>query len=347
MLLFAFFVRGCRVKTYTVAWFSAGVSSAVATKLAIAQIDEVIYTHIDDQHSDTMRFVKDCEAWFGKPVTVLQSRIKCVDHAMRLFPNQKIHGQRWAPCTDVLKRRVRKEWEYAHENLDLRYVWGMDGKERNRQARIEKAMPRQQHLFPLIERGIGKAEAHEILRASGIRRPTLYEMGYHNNNCLGCCKGNMWYWNCIRRDFPEIFAARAKLEREIGGSMLNDEHGPIYLDELDPKRGRDQGIICNDCGIMCELMALPPSGGDGMANAEAHGRRSRTVQPLVGDLRQQVETMRRIADDTEAHMRGETDAKRIAFYDGRVCCLREQALNIEDIIANNPPHRSGGAERNQ
>ena len=44
----------------TVSWFSAGVSSAVATKLAIDDIDQIIYTHIDDQHPDTMRFVKDC-----------------------------------------------------------------------------------------------------------------------------------------------------------------------------------------------------------------------------------------------------------------------------------------------
>jgi hypothetical protein len=44
----------------TVAWFSAGVSSAVATKLAIDQIDRVIYMHIDDQEEDTLRFVADC-----------------------------------------------------------------------------------------------------------------------------------------------------------------------------------------------------------------------------------------------------------------------------------------------
>ena len=38
---------------HTVSWFSAGVSSAVATRLAIDEIDEIIYTHIDDQHEDS------------------------------------------------------------------------------------------------------------------------------------------------------------------------------------------------------------------------------------------------------------------------------------------------------
>ena len=65
-----------------ISWFSAGVSSAVATKLMIDQIDEIIYTHIDDQHPDTMRFVRDCEKWFGKPITILQSPYKCVENAV-------------------------------------------------------------------------------------------------------------------------------------------------------------------------------------------------------------------------------------------------------------------------
>ncbi len=51
---------------HSVSWFSAGVSSAVATRLAIDEIDEVFYIHIDDQHPDTLRFVRECEAWFGK-----------------------------------------------------------------------------------------------------------------------------------------------------------------------------------------------------------------------------------------------------------------------------------------
>ncbi len=45
----------------TVSWFSAGVSSAVATKLAIDEIDEIIYIHIEDHHPDNMRFIGDCE----------------------------------------------------------------------------------------------------------------------------------------------------------------------------------------------------------------------------------------------------------------------------------------------
>lgn len=77
----------------------------------------------------------------------------------------------------------------------------------------------------------------------------MYDMGYNNNNCIGCVKGGMGYWNKIRKDFPEVFAARAKLERDIGHSCING----VFLDELDPNRGRMSKEIMQDCGIMCYL----------------------------------------------------------------------------------------------
>lgn len=246
-------------ETKTVSWFSAGVSSAVATKLAIADVDEIIYTHIDDQHPDTMRFVEDCEAWFGKPITVLQSPYKSVEASIvgcpqRINGSGYINGPRGSSCTRYLKKRVRQEWEsqYKFTDVRLRYVWGMDYAEANRADRLRLAMPDFDHVFPLIDRRICKAEAHEILRASGIRRPAMYDLGYRNNNCVGCVKGGKGYWNKIRVDFPEVFAARAALERRANATCING----TWLDELPPDAGRDDGPICDDCGIMCELQRI-------------------------------------------------------------------------------------------
>lgn len=67
-------------------------------------------------------------------------------------------------------------------------------------------------------------------------------------------KGGMGYWNNIRKDFPEVFENRAKLERDVGYSMLKDNYGkPVFLDELDPNRGNMNTEIFPDCGIMCYL----------------------------------------------------------------------------------------------
>lgn len=232
-----------------VSWFSAGVSSAVATKFVIAELDKIIYTHIDDQHPDTMRFVKDCEAWFGKPVEILKHELCNVENAC--LASSYMNSPHGGPCTRILKKRVRKVWE-RKQTEPLTYYWGIDSDEQHRCARIEKGAPNSMHRYPLIEHGINKEKAHQILMASGIKRPAMYDLGYHNNNCVGCVKGGMGYWNKIRTDFPEVFAARAALERRIGATCING----IYLDELDPEAGRKEGPIVGDCGIMCEVMGI-------------------------------------------------------------------------------------------
>ena len=61
-------------------------------------------------------------------------------------------------------------------------------------------------------------------------------------------------WNRIRKDFPEVFESRAKLERLVGYSILKDGNGtPIYLDELEPFRGNMNTEVFPDCSIMCYL----------------------------------------------------------------------------------------------
>ena len=77
----------------------------------------------------------------------------------------------------------------------------------------------------------------------------MYELGYGNNNCIGCVKGGMGYWNKIRRDFPDAFAKMAAAEREIGRSCIKS----TFLDELDPNAGREQQMIMPDCGNFCEI----------------------------------------------------------------------------------------------
>lgn len=233
----------------TISWFSAGVSSAVATKLMIDEIDEIIYTHIDDQHPDTMRFARDCEEWFNKPITILQSPLKSVEGAVRQGNFIRTPGQT-PKCTELLKKRVRREWEL--DKGELCYVWGMDTKEQNRCAGIEIAMPRIAHRFPLIERQFTKEMAHMMLRLAGIKRPAMYELGYNNNNCIGCVQGGKGYWNKIRRDFPAVFESRAKLERLIGASCING----IYLDELPLDVGNEPTAIDDECGIFCELKKI-------------------------------------------------------------------------------------------
>lgn len=231
-------------------WFSAGVSSAVATKLALRDCPEleILYIDIDDQHPDSMRFIKDCQGWFGKEITILKSEYKTVENVCRAL--NYVNGKSGARCTDYLKKRVRKEWE-AENNPDI-YVWGFDysPRERDRAEALVEHMPKFKHIFPLIDAQLTKQDAHGYLAKEGIKRPMMYDLGYPNNNCIGCVKGGKGYWNKIRKDFPEVFASRAKMEREIGASCLNTG----YLDELSEDEGRNLEVILEDCGIFCQLI---------------------------------------------------------------------------------------------
>lgn len=234
-------------KALKVCWISAGVSSFIAGWLLRDSVDKYIYIDIDDQHPDSKRFIHDCEKALGKDVEILRSEYGSVENVIRAMGCVNTpHG---APCTGILKKRVRKKWEYEHRDYDITYVWGMDCTEKHRADRLKETMFEFHHEFPLIERNIDKRDCHAMLHMLGINRPVMYDMGYNNNNCIGCAKGGMGYWNKIRIDFPEVFESRAKLERLIGHSFING----VFLDELEPGRGRMQDEISVECGIMCYL----------------------------------------------------------------------------------------------
>ena len=235
-------------KKLKVCWISAGVSSFVAGYKS-KDIDTYIYIDIADQHSDSLRFIKDCEKILGKQVEIIQSPYKSVENCIRTAGMIRNPYNQFAPCTNWLKKRVRKEWEEQHKDFDITYVWGFDVDERHRAERLLESMPEFNHEFPLIDNSLTKQDCHAIADRLGIKRPKMYDLGYQNNNCVGCIKGGMWYWNKIRTDFPEVFESRAKLERDIGASIIKG----VYLDELDPKRGRKEEEISVDCGIMCYL----------------------------------------------------------------------------------------------
>lgn len=231
-----------------ISWFSAGVDSAIATKLAIEKYPniKIIYIHIEDQHSDTIRFVKDCESWFNKKIEVLQSELKSVNNAC--LKSSFLASPKGASCSKLLKRRVRKEYE-MNFNTKFTYIWGFDCSEKSRAERMKENDQNNDHIFPLIEKSITKIRAHGMLAKAGIKRPLMYELGYPNNNCIGCLRGGMGYWNKIKIDFPEVFQNRCKLEEKIGHTIFKD----FKLKNLPEDKGNKLKIIVPNCGLFCEI----------------------------------------------------------------------------------------------
>ena len=85
--------RGVMKRKLKVCWISAGVSSFMAGYLA-KDVDEFIYIDIEDQHPDSMRFIKDCEKVLGKEIKIIQSEYKSVENACRGWVYKQTNSRR-------------------------------------------------------------------------------------------------------------------------------------------------------------------------------------------------------------------------------------------------------------
>lgn len=233
-------------------WWSAGATSAVAIKMALEKYGKdrckIIYFKINSAHPDNTRFIEECENWYGVEIEECQS-VKYTDQFDVIENTKYVNGAKGARCTMELKRvvrkRLQKEINWSKQIFGFEYT----KKEIERSKRIPIELNAE---FPLIENKLTKANCLVILQDVNIELPAMYKLGYPNNNCIGCVKGGMGYWNKIRKDFPEVFNKMAKLERKIKRTCLKESDGKqIYLDELSPKRGRNLKPLIPDCGFFC------------------------------------------------------------------------------------------------
>lgn len=247
----------------TISWFSCGAASAVATKLAIAEAETagesvtVAYCEIAEEHQDNKRFLADCEKWFGQEITVLGND-KYNRSIYEVFSSTRyLKGPSGARCTGELKKAVRKDFERPGD----RQVFGYTVEEQNRVNRFIDSN-NDVNIWPiLIERGLTKSDCMAMLKRAGIELPEMYKLGYRNNNCIGCVKGEAGYWNKIRIDFPETFERMSQMEKLLGRTVCKIEKTVdgkrtlerIPLTELPPDQGDYPAENEIQCGIFCEL----------------------------------------------------------------------------------------------
>ena len=235
-----------------ISWFSCGAASAVATKIAISESKtpvEVVYCHVKEEHPDNMRFLKDCEAWFGQPITILEDE-KYHGSIYEVFLKRKyIVGVQGAPCTMFLKKEVRKRYEKPGDVQ----VFGYTAEEEDRVERFMDANNDVKLWSVLVEKGLTKQDCLAIVDRAGIELPAMYKLGYINNNCVGCVKGGLGYWNKIRVDFPDAFTKMAQTERLLGVKILKSKGERIYLDELPVGAGDYPTEVSIECGIFCHI----------------------------------------------------------------------------------------------
>jgi hypothetical protein len=242
-----------------VSWFSCGDASAVTTKLVLrryAKTHEIAIARciVPEEHPDNDRFAADCEAWFGQPVLNLRSTeyASCQEVWTK---RRYMSGVAGAPCTIEMKKAVRWEFERSWQP-DLQ-AFGFTVEERDRADQFRAQNPEVRLVTPLIDEGLTKADCHALVARAEIEIPAMYRLGFPNANCMGCVKAQSpAYWNLTKQMFPEVFAQRAELSRELGVKLVkltSGERDRVALDELTPEMGEGSVTAETDCSLLCYL----------------------------------------------------------------------------------------------
>lgn len=248
-------MSGKQRQTITV-WFSCGAASAVAARQVVDKYGGtheilIVNNPVKEEHEDNLRFKYDIGKWLGVPI--LEAKNKDFPNAsiVEVFDKRKyMSGVHGAPCTQLLKKEARYQFELTHK-IDF-HVLGFTADEVDRHERFV-TRERPNAIPVLIEAGITKGRCFELLIEAGIKLPRPYLDGIPNANCLGCVKSSSpTYWNMIRRLYPNVFQARAAQSREIGCKLIEVKDERKFLDEL---KTTDRGGKLNsfECGIFCDF----------------------------------------------------------------------------------------------
>ena len=239
-----------------ISWFSCGAASAVATKLALSEYDlEIVYCEVKEEHPDNKRFLKDCEKWFNQEIKILgnDEYKRSIDEVF--WRRKYLAGISGAPCTLLLKKEVRKQFELP----DDIQIFGYTVEEQDRLDRFIDANNDVNIEVPLIDKGLTKIDCLAMIENAGIELPKMYKLGYKNNNCMGCVKASSpAYWKKIEIDFPKRFQIMRGFELITGARICKmtvdgvpDQR--VRLDEIPDYIKPMDDTIDIQCGIFCHL----------------------------------------------------------------------------------------------
>lgn len=219
-----------------ICWWSGGITSAVACKVAIDLYGkdncEVIMMDTKNEHDDTYRFLKDCEKWYGLPIKTISAigdKYESIEDCWN--QHKSLNVASGAICSYKLKRVVREKWQKENEYDYQVFGFEFETKEFKRALALKLNHPKAKPIYPLIMLAYNKKDCIKIVQDADIKVPEAYSMGFANNNCLktGCVQGGIGYWKKMQKEYPDKFDKMAALEHFISNgkaepvTMLKDQ----------------------------------------------------------------------------------------------------------------------------
>ena len=265
-----------------IGWWSGGVASAVACKLALDKYGDrvdLVFCDTSIEHPDTYRFMQDYEKVFGLKIKTIRSD-RCKNPEEVWFKYKGLNFAHGAPCSMVMKKQPRIKYQDIRE--DFAQVFGFDccKKEIRRADNMLANNPDLNPVFPLIVEQYSRDLIFKELARLGIKPPTTYN-NFLNNNCMGgsdspiggCIQGGIGYWQKIREIYPKKFEYMANIEHRLSelkgepvtvcrdqrkntkGNKLFLKHNTIYphIETIDVIKGR-RPISYFECNGLCSTL---------------------------------------------------------------------------------------------
>lgn len=203
---------------------SSGVPSALVAILAVERYGmenvELVFADTQVEHEDNYRFLRDVEAYIGKPIHGLKEgrTPRQVAEDEHIIPNQKL-----ATCTKRLKifpiRDFVNQYRRAFKiEMHIGFDTSAGDKQRVPDNREGWASVGIQSRYLLIEDDIRDAKYE--LEKRGLKIPVTYSMGFKHGNCLGdeaewgrgCVKYGRGDMIKILQQWPESYKKREDWE---------------------------------------------------------------------------------------------------------------------------------------
>jgi hypothetical protein len=236
-----------------ISWFSCGAASAVATILVIKDYEHVVpvYCETGGEHEDNVRFMQECEKWFGKTIVRLKSDE--YEDVWDVWEKTRwLAGINGARCTTELKVKPRLAFQKPSDVHVFGYT--ADKSDVDRADRLRENYPELKILTPLIDAGLTKEHVLAIVMNAGIKLPEPYILGFHNNNCKTCVKATSPdYWALVRKSYPDEFDRMSKLSRTLNVKLCRIKGVRSFIDEI-PLDHPTVNPIAPSCDFLCHLI---------------------------------------------------------------------------------------------
>jgi hypothetical protein len=218
--------------------FSGGRTSAVMTKMLLDQKKDthnivVVFANTGCEHEDTLKFVKDCDDYWGFNTVWLEAvrdprkgfgtRHKIVNFETASRDGKpyeeaiKKHGifnMARPSCTSYLKTEVIESYLksigfFRGKKLNYQTAIGIRADEIDRMSANKE---KNGIIYPLIDLGIKKDDVLEFM----LRAPFDLKVPENLGNCVWCWKKSFRILVDIAKKYPECFDFPKRMEQEYG-----------------------------------------------------------------------------------------------------------------------------------